>query len=78
MLFDRAEAVADTESVRRRVELARLPLLYLKCKRSPLVAKQDGSYARLLEIAQREGVSHFAEAGEPHRKAFHSEVESAR
>jgi hypothetical protein len=77
-LFDQAEAVADTEALRRRVELARLPVLYLKCKRSPAVARQDGTYARFVEIARREGVHHYAEAGEPHRRAFHSEVESAR
>jgi hypothetical protein len=77
-LFDLAEAVADTEAVRRRVEMARLPVLYLKCKRSPVVARQDGTYARFVEIARREGVEHYAEAGEPHRRAFHAEVESAR
>ena len=78
LLFDRAEVVAETEAVRRRVELARLPLLYLKCKRSPAVARQDGTYDRFVEIARREGVTHYAEAGEPHRRAFHSQIESAR
>lgn len=78
VLFDQAEAVADNEEIRQRVELARLPLLYLKCKRSPLIARQDGSYARFVDIARREGVTHYAEAGESHRNAFHSEVEAAR
>jgi hypothetical protein len=77
-LFDQAEAVADTEEIRQRVEMARLPVLYLKCKRSPRIAREDGTYARFCAIARREGVTHYAEAGEPHRKAFHAEVESAR
>ncbi len=77
-LFDRAEAVAETEEIRRRVELARLPVMYLKCKREPGLARRDGTYARFCEIARREGVTHYAEAGEPHRKAFHAEVEEAR
>lgn len=76
-MFDRAEVVADTEEVRRRVELARLPVLYLKCKRTPALAVRDGSYARFCEIAEREGVHHYAEAGEPHRKAFHTAMEQA-
>jgi hypothetical protein len=77
-LFDQGEIVADTEEVRRRVELARLPILYLKCKRSPAIARRDGSYARFREIVKREGITHYAEAGEPHRKAFHAEAEAAK
>jgi hypothetical protein len=69
---------ADTEAIRQRVELARLPILYLKCKRAPVVARQDGSYARLGEIVRREGITHYAEAGEPHKAAFHAEVEAAQ
>lgn len=77
-LFDQAETVADTEEIRRRVELARLPVLYLKCKRTPEVARQDGSYARFKAIAERERVDHYAESGEPHRRAFHQQMESGR
>jgi hypothetical protein len=77
-LFDEAETVADTDEIRRRVEMARLPILYLKCKRMPLIAKQDGSYARFCEIVKREGITLYAEAGEPHKNAFHTEVESAK
>lgn len=77
-LFVQAEAVGDTEEVRKRVEMALLPVLYLKCKRTPTIAKQDGSYARFCEIVKREGVTHYAEAGEPQWKAFHTAVESAR
>ncbi|MBP9902167.1 MAG: DUF4838 domain-containing protein [Verrucomicrobia bacterium] len=77
-LFDQGETVADTEAIRRRVEMARLPIMYLKCKRSPLIANQDGTYARFSAIVKREGITHYAEAGEQHKRAFHTEVESAK
>ncbi len=77
-LFDQAEAVADTEAIRQRVELARLPIMYLKCKRSPVIAKQDGTYARFCQIVEREGITHYAEAGEPHKRAFHAVMEAVK
>ena len=77
-LFDQAEAVADTEEIRQRVEMARLPILYLKCKRTPTIATQDGSYTRFCEIVKREGITHYAESGDPHKKAFHAAVEKAK
>ncbi len=76
-VFDQAEAVADTEEIRQRVEMARLPLMYLKCKRAPLEARHDGTYGRFCAIAEREGVTHYAEAGAVHRQAFHENVEAA-
>jgi len=77
-LFDQAEIVADSEEIRQRVEMARLPIMYLKCKRVPAIAKRDGTYARFCEIVKREGVTLYAEAGEPHKQAFHAEVEAAK
>ncbi len=77
-IFDQAEIVADTEAVRQRVELARLPLMYLKCKRAPVLTREDGTYARLRDIMEREGVTLLAEAGAPHMQAFFNEVETAR
>lgn len=77
-IFDRAETVADNDQVRTRVELARLPLLYLKCQRSPVVAKYDGTYDRFRAIVAREGITHYAESGEPQREAFHQKVETAK
>jgi hypothetical protein len=74
--FDRAEVVADSEEIRQRVEMARLPLMYLKCKRYPQQSRQDGTYARFSEIAAREGVTHYAESGQPHREAFHAEMDA--
>lgn len=76
-LFDRAEAVAENDDIRRRVELARLPLLYLKCKRRSAESMRDGTYARLVAISERERVTHFAESGAPHLTAFHAEMKAA-
>ena len=70
-LFDQAEVVADNDAIRQRVEMARLPILYLKCHRDPAKARQDGTYARFCQIVDREGIIHFAEAGAPHVAAFH-------
>lgn len=69
-LFKKAEIVAENEDIRRRVQMASLPVLYLKCKRMPEIAREDGTYTRFCEITQREGVTHFAESGVPHREAF--------
>ncbi len=76
-LFDEAETVADNEEIRQRVEMARLPIMYLKCRRTPLLAKQDGTYDRFKAIVAREGITHYAESGVPHREAFHEMMESA-
>ena len=77
-IFDKAEDVADNEDIRQRVEMARLPIMYLKCKRSPIEAKYDGTYGRFSEIVKREGITHYAERGEPHKNAFHLKVEEAK
>jgi hypothetical protein len=76
-IFDQAERVADNEEIRRRVEMARLPVMYLKCRRDPVLARHDGTYARFCEIVEREGITHYAEAGATQREAFHEMVESA-
>jgi hypothetical protein len=78
LIFDQAERVADNPEILARVELARLPLLYLKCKRTPKDAIRDGSFDRLLKIIERENVTHFAEAGQPHLEAFLAEMEAQR
>ena len=56
-IFDEAEAVAGDEEIRKRVEMARLPIMYLKCLRNPGEAKYDGTYARFSAIVKREGPS---------------------
>ena len=77
-LFDDAEAVADSEAIRQRVELARLPIMYLKCLRNPHEARFDGTYDRFCAIVEREGITHYAESGAPHREGFHKKVGAAR
>ncbi|MBC8184513.1 DUF4838 domain-containing protein [candidate division KSB1 bacterium] len=77
-IFDKAEAVADNEEIRQRVEMARLPIMYLKCKRSPVEARFDGTYDRFKEIVEREGITHYAERGLPHREAFHKRIEETK
>lgn len=77
-IFAEAAKVADNDEVLRRVEMTSLPVLYLKCKRSPVLAKYDGTYEKFCIIAKREGVTHYAEAGEPHRLSFHKSVEGAK
>jgi len=76
-IFDKAEVVADDEEVRQRVEMARLPVMYLKCKRMPVVSKYDGTYQRFSQIVEREGITHYAERGAPQKQAFHREMEAA-
>ncbi len=75
-LFDRAEAVADNADYLARVELARLPLLYLKCRRDPDAAHRDGSFARFSAIADRERVTYISEASIT--DAFRAEMETSR
>ncbi len=77
-VFDQAESIADNEEIRQRVEMARLPIMYLKCKRSPLIAKYDGTYDRFNEIVKRENITLYAEAGKAHLEDFHKSVESAK
>lgn len=77
-LFKEALRVADNQEVLHRVEMCSLPILYLKCRRSPVVARQDGTYADFCRIAQREKVFNYSEAGEIDRKGFHKFVENAR
>jgi uncharacterized protein DUF4838 len=74
-IFDEAETVADSEEIRQRVEMARLPLMYLKCRRDPEGAVRDGTYARFSAIVEREGITNYAEAGAPHREAFHDRLD---
>jgi hypothetical protein len=77
-ILDKAAAVADNPDILARVEMARLPLLYLKCKRSPREAFRDGSWDRLLAIKEREGVTHFAESGAATWDPFYKRMEHMR
>ena len=78
-IFSNASIVADNDEILHRVELASLPILYLKCKLSPVTARNDGSYTKFREIVKREGITHYAEYGEEsNRDDFHNKVENAQ
>ncbi len=77
-LFKEAIKVSDNEEIVRRVEMCSLPVLYLKCKRTPAIARQDGTYETFCRIAKRENVVNYSEAGEVDRKAFHNMVENSK
>ena len=64
-LFDEAEQLARSNEILRRVELARLPIIYVKlCQGVERVGK---GYLNLVErfedIARREGMTHLREGG---------------
>jgi len=76
-IFDKAEHVADNVQILQRVEMARLPVMYLKCKRTPVQARIDGTYDRFCQILKREGITHLSEKGEPDVELFHLNVKKA-
>ena len=55
--------LADNDEVVRRVEMCPLFVLYLKCKRTPAIARQDGTYDNFCRIAKRENVTHYPKPG---------------
>ena len=63
-ILNKAQNVADNYLISRRVEVATLPILFLKCKRLPAVARIDGSFEKFLEIIEREGITTISEYGE--------------
>ena len=77
-IFNQAEIIAESDEIKKRVEMARLPLMYLKCKRDPVNSKYDGTFERFTNIVKREGITHFAEAGKPHKEAFINQVINAK
>ncbi len=77
-IFKEAVKVADNEDILHRVEMAKLPVLYLKCRRTPLKALHDGTYDEFVTISEREGITHLGEAGKPNFDAFHHSVKHAK
>lgn len=84
-IFDRAEKLAENETVLQRVEVARLPIMYVQlCRRSELAQEKYGAVLNRFEkIARREGVMHLREGGpdleeklEAWRKALQEETSS--
>jgi hypothetical protein len=76
-IFEKALKAAENEEIMHRVEMAYLPMMYLKCKRTPVLARYDGTYERYSNIAKREGITHYAEYGET-IPSFNAGVENAK
>jgi len=76
-IFNKAEVVADNDEIKERVEMARLPLMYLKCRRDPVNSKYDGTYDRFSNIVKREGITHFDESGKPNIEDFHKRIKNS-
>lgn len=74
-IFREAEKVADNPEILRRVEMAELPLLYLKCRQSPELAVYDGTYQKFTRIVKREGITHYAEVGKSNKDEFHRNMD---
>lgn len=77
-IFDKAEIAAENDELLERVELSRLPLMYLKCKRYPVNSKYDGTYERFNKIVEREGITNFSELGKPYIEDFHYQIQNAK
>jgi len=76
-IFNKAEAVADNEKIKERVEMARLPIMYLKCRWEPINSKYDGTYKKFNKIVKREGITHFSMGGKPNVEDFHNRIKNA-
>ncbi|MBX3255313.1 MAG: DUF4838 domain-containing protein [Chitinophagaceae bacterium] len=75
-VFENARRVADNKEVLARVELTWASILYLKCRRQPVLSRNDGTYRKLISIVEKEGVTHFAEYRET-KESFMQFIESA-
>ncbi len=60
-LFAKAKKVADNEEILRRVNMAELPILYLKCKREPVKSREDGTFQQFIRTLEKEGIELIAE-----------------
>lgn len=76
-LFNEAETVADNEEIRSRVALSALPVLYLKCLRNPSAARNDGTYTKVMDIINKEGITHLAEYNQSMER-FKQKIEEAK
>lgn len=76
-LFNEADKVADNPTIKARIALSALPVLYLKCRRSPIISRTDGTYKMVLKIIEKEGITHLAES-EQSIERFKKFVEEAK
>lgn len=60
-LFDAAEARAGGGEILRRVERARMPLLYLMCMQDPATAVREGTVDEFVRIANEQGILRVGE-----------------
>ncbi len=78
-LFEKAEKVADNDEIIRRVELASIGILYMKCIRMPVLAREDGTYEKFSCIVEREKVINWMDTDFIQKtKAFHRMIRDAR
>ena len=78
-LFEKAEKVADNDEIINRVELASLGVLYMKCIRNPVLAREDGTYEKFSRIVEREKVINWMDTDFIQKtKAFHRMIRDAR
>jgi len=77
-LFEKAEKMADNEEIIHRVELASLGILYMKCIRKPLLAREDGTYEKFSRIVEREKVINWMDTDFLQKtRAFHRMIKDA-
>ena len=72
-IFDRAESVADNVDIRRRLEMARMPVMYIKILNNLPLAVEDGTLERFRAVCGREGVTRVRES--PGIDAFWKEID---
>jgi hypothetical protein len=78
-LFDMAEKAANSDEIIKRVELASLGVLYMKCIRTPALAREDGTYGKFSRIVDREKVINWMDTDFLQKtKAFHRMIRDAR
>ena len=77
-LFEKAEKVADNDEIIHRVELASLGVLYMKCIRNPVLAREDGTYEKFSRIVEREKVINWMDTDFLQKtRAFHRMIKDA-
>lgn len=77
-IFEEAVRVADNPVILGRVELIAYTVYYLKCKRQPVTAREDGTFRKLMDIVKKEGVTHWAESTRETKEKFTRFVMEAR
>ncbi|MDP2336997.1 MAG: DUF4838 domain-containing protein [Bacteroidota bacterium] len=77
-LFEKAEKVANSDELIRRVELASIGILYMKCIRTPVLAREDGTYEKFSRIVEREKVINWMDTDFLEKTdAFHRMIKNA-